>query len=126
MTRKQLFEACDDLCRELAVKENLLKFGGVCELCKKRYGTQWHHIFGRGGAVRFLVEGQSWTCDFCHPEAKSHREFIRGMYAGIRGLDWYKRMSELEKQTKSWKAWELIELRQELKGRLEELKNAKG
>lgn len=82
---------------------------GLCELCRKQKAVEVHHIFGRGYSVRWIIGCGSHVCKVCHNKAKSEKWFILGMYAGIRGIEWYKRWSEKAKETKKWILPELIE-----------------
>ena len=111
-TRKQLIKELDDLTREL-VKQRDAKYG-VCEICQLKPATDDHHIFGRGYAIRWVLEARAYLCRGCHEEAKRNPKFIQGMFAGLRGLAWYNRMEQKANSVKKWTRVEMEEFKEEL------------
>ena len=116
MSRKTLTKEIDDLCRKIKVARS----DDRCELCGCDGILEVHHIFGRGFAIRWVLEAMGLVCKKHHNGCRDHKDFYRGMFAGKRGLDWYDRMEEIARGTRQWKEWQLLELRDELREELRE------
>ena len=119
MTKKTLAQQLDDITREIV----LLRANGVCELCGLRKPIQDHHIWGRGGAVRWDLYCRSGVCANCHEWCTRNSGKAREKYRQIRGETWYRHTSRLYSKIWQWKEWEMKTLRKSLTFELQKLRN---
>ena len=119
MKKKTLRDKLDDMTREIC----FLKAPDMCELCKKDKPLTHHHVYGRGGSVRYDKDCQSGICIDCHQWCTDNSVKAREKYRQIRGSVWYDRTVVLYRQTRSWKQWEMEELEVELTTELQQLRN---
>lgn len=100
---------------------------GKCELCNEQVGFDYlerHHIFGRKGWMIYDLEGSAGVCtrtstfapNGCHALCKEKKEFVLGLFAQIRGKEWFTRIQEKSRETKQWREPEMQVLLDIFKG----------